>query len=65
MCIRDSHTVLRASKSRSQGVNFRIRGEPGVVAELRNIVRKNMEVEVLPVVDCWKNRIVFFVGDAI
>ena len=32
-------------------VDFSIRGDAGVMAELRKVVRKKTEVEVLPVVD--------------
>ena len=47
------HTVCSESTKESDRgvVEFRIRGVAGVVAELRDIVRKEKEVEVLPVVD--------------
>ena len=48
-------------------VDFSIRGDAGVMAEIRNVVPKKTEVEVLPVVDiCPENRlfIFFFVSDA-
>ena len=46
-------------------VDFLIRGDAGVMAELRN-VRKKTEVEVLPVVDLSGISAfqIFFVGDA-
>ena len=44
-------------------VDFRIRGEAGVMAESRNVVRKKTEVEVLSVVDLSAESF-FFVGDA-
>ena len=44
----------------------RIRGDAGVMAELRNIVRKKTEVEVLPVVDSSEESAfcILLVGDA-
>ena len=47
-------------------VNFRIRRDAGVMAEIRNVVRKKTEVEVLPVVDLSAESFffLFFVGDA-
>ena len=41
-------------------VDFRIRREAGVMAELRNIVRKKTKVEVFPVVDVSEESASFF-----
>ena len=47
-------------------IDLFIRGDAGVMAELRNVVRKKTAVEVLPVVDLsGKSAVqIFFVGDA-
>ena len=44
-------------------MDFRIGGEAGVRAELRDVVRPKTEVEVLPVVNLSAESF-FFVGDA-
>ena len=63
------HTAVRAPETRSQRGGLLIRGDAGVMAELRNVVRKKKEVEVLPVVNLsGKSALsafqIFFVGDA-
>ena len=43
-------------------MDIRSRGETGVIAESRDVVRKKAEVEVLPVVDLSEESASFFFG---